>query len=130
MATAAKRFCVGSPTCSNLGTYRGRCALHAKQYEQARGTAQQRGYDAIWARASKAFRAAHPICGERHDGTLDKIHSRCAAEGITTAAQCVDHILPMSQGGAKLDPTNLMSACHRCNVARRNVDHGRRGVGR
>jgi hypothetical protein len=31
----------------------------------------------------------------------------------------------MSQGGGQFDPGNLMSACNRCNIARRNTDHAK-----
>ena len=38
--------------------------------------------------------------------------------GCTVQATCVDHIRPISAGGAQLDPGNLRSACRRCNAAR------------
>ncbi len=56
------------------------------------------------------------MCGERADGSMDPIHSRCVQRGLTTPAQCVDHTLPMAQGGSKWDEANHMSACLECNT--------------
>lgn len=42
------------------------------------------------------------------------------AEGCTTNAEHVDHILPLSQGGQKYDPANCRSACAACNLGRGN----------
>lgn len=36
----------------------------------------------------------------------------CLREGRLTAATTVDHIVPISEGGAKYDPTNCQSLCH------------------
>lgn len=105
------------PGCPALVT-RGRCVVHSKQQDQARGTAQQRGYDARWAEYSRQFRAAHPICGERHDGTLDPTHSRCLREGRLTPAECVDHIRPVSRGGDFWNPENHQSLCLADNSAK------------
>ena len=102
------------PTCSTL-VHKGRCAVHARVLDRARGTAQARGYDAAWATYSKHFRAKYPICGMRTDGQLHAEHSRCVQEGRTTAAECVDHIQPMSRGGDKWSPLNHQSLCTRCN---------------
>lgn len=112
----ALRSCA-QPGCPTL-VASGRCAVHAKAKDIARGTAQERGYDSRWAAYSKQFRAAHPVCGERHDGTLDTVHSRCAAAGRMTPAQCVDHTIPASKGGDFWNPMNHMSACLACNSAK------------
>lgn len=94
----------------------GRCQKHTSAHEQRRGSAKERGYDHPWAEYSKRFRAEHPLCGERADGSFDAVHSRCVQQGLETPAQCVDHVVPMSQGGAKWDPSNHMSACLPCNT--------------
>jgi len=111
------RYCA-MPGCGVL-VERGYCPTHARQQDRQRGTAHERGYTAAWAARSKRFRQQHPICGERHDGTMDTVHSECAAAGLTTPAQCVDHIVSKANGGTD-DEENLMSACTRCNVAKRN----------
>ena len=40
--------------------------------------------------------------------------------GCTRVAEHVDHIVPISEGGARLDPSNLRAACGRCNLARKS----------
>ena len=39
----------------------------------------------------------------------------CLDEGHTKAADVVDHITPIKQGGEKLDESNLQSLCHKCH---------------
>ncbi len=108
------RYC-SQPSCSVLVQH-GRCAKHAKSSDIGRrGTAKERGYDNNWHQLSVRFRNEHPVCGERYDGSMDKIHSRCAQQGIDTLAQCVDHTIPKARGGTD-DYENLMSACYACNT--------------
>jgi len=122
------------PFCREL-VVKGRCATHAHQKnretDDRRGSPSARGYTYQWAKVSAAFRNQHPICGERHDGRLDTVNSRCAELGMTVAATCVDHTVPLDQGGTN-DETNLMSACAKCNTLKRNtIDRaGRQGKGR
>ncbi|MGY6501633.1 MAG: HNH endonuclease [Acidimicrobiales bacterium] len=40
--------------------------------------------------------------------------------GCTTAATHLDHIIPVSQGGAWFDPSNVRPACRTCNLRRGN----------
>lgn len=47
-----------------------------------RPSASKRGYGAAWGKASKAYRAEHPLC------------VICQAEGRLTPAMCVDHVVP------------------------------------
>jgi 5-methylcytosine-specific restriction endonuclease McrA len=42
----------------------------------------------------------------------------CAKMGLTTAAAAVDHITPISQGGAELDISNLQPICEPCHRAK------------
>jgi 5-methylcytosine-specific restriction endonuclease McrA len=44
-------------------------------------------------------------------------------------ASHVDHIISVSQGGARLDPSNLQAACASCNVAKRNREVAARARG-
>jgi 5-methylcytosine-specific restriction protein A len=113
------RYCA-QPGCSTL-VDKGRCATHARRADQARGTAQQRGYTSRWATYAAAFRQQHPFCGERADGTRDTVHSRCAKDGLDTPAECVDHTIPLRQGGSMWDETNHMSACQACNLWKANT---------
>jgi 5-methylcytosine-specific restriction endonuclease McrA len=38
--------------------------------------------------------------------------------GCTGAAEQVDHIVPLSEGGVRLDPFNLRASCAPCNQRR------------
>jgi 5-methylcytosine-specific restriction endonuclease McrA len=40
--------------------------------------------------------------------------------GCRGKATQVDHIAPLSEGGARLDATNLRAACSTCNAGRQN----------
>jgi 5-methylcytosine-specific restriction enzyme A len=112
------KYCA-HPNCSVL-VPKGRCPQHERQQDVSRGTAQERGYTSRWNRFSHQFLRAHPVCGERADGSLDAVHSRCVQRGLTTPAQCVDHVRPKSQGGTD-DESNLMSACFACNTWKANT---------
>lgn len=116
------QYCA-QPSCSALVS-KGKCATHARQADQGtRGTAQQRGYDSIWAKYSQQFRKEHPFCGERADGSRDAIHSRCVQQGLDTPCECVDHTVPPPSRDHRLfmDPTNHMSACLACNTWKANT---------
>lgn len=39
-------------------------------------------------------------------------------DGCTTHATHGDHIVPLSEGGARLDLTNIRAACEHCNLRR------------
>lgn len=60
-----------------------------------------------WAKASRAWRSDNPLCVE------------CDEEGITTDCSpglrrgVTDHIIPISRGGARLDPKNFQTLCNR-----------------
>ena len=65
-------------------------------------------YDHTW-------QAIRPSILER-DGHVCRI----AGPRCKTAATEVDHIVPLSEGGARLDPDNLRAACKTCNAGRQN----------
>ena len=45
----------------------------------------------------------------------DKFQCRfCGAKPAARKLR-VDHVVPISEGGAKLDPNNLITTCHSCN---------------
>ena len=56
---------------------------------------------------------------------------RCQIRGpkCRGAANHVDHIVAMSQGGAVLDPSNLRAACASCNIGKRNTEVAARARG-
>ena len=74
------------------------CSKHAAQHKDMRLSAARRGYDADW----RAFRIEHllmePLC---------RTCGRPATE--------VDHVVPLSRGGARLDHRNGQSQCESCH---------------
>ena len=74
-------------------------------------------YDHRWERMSLNFRKKHPFC------------RFCEQEGYEARlADDVDHIVPIEDGGAKLDVTNLQSLCrrHHNGLKRRLQEHARK----
>ena len=51
----------------------------------------------LWRKVSRIYRTNNPLC---------------EASETPQPADVVDHIIPISQGGAKYDNRNLMSLCH------------------
>jgi 5-methylcytosine-specific restriction protein A len=98
--TRASRPCA-TPRCPNLTQHGPRCTEHTRAKEKARGTRQQRGYDAAHERWAKAVLNRDPCC----------LH--CEADGVTTPATHADHIVPWQDGGAKLDIANGQGLCGR-----------------
>lgn len=69
-----------------------------------RGTAAERGYDHNWRVASKRYRQANPLC------------VCCLANGRTTAAELVDHVLPVAtHRQLRMEPSNWQALCQRCH---------------
>lgn len=106
MPTAPRHPC---PTCGRL-THGTHCARHR------RASAPARGYDDDWTRLARAWLASYPWCGQRLGGVFANEHSACARRGQHVRARVVDHIRPLRDGGARLDPFNLQSLCVRCNT--------------
>lgn len=50
--------------------------------------------------------------------TRDNHLCQIAGPGCTTHATDVDHIIPINEGGQRLDPTNLRASCSHCNTRR------------
>lgn len=66
-----------------------------------------------WREFSKWFRVCNPLCCE-----------------CQRPAQLVDHITPISHGGAKLDPANVQSMCTRCHNRKTGRDRSAANQGR
>jgi 5-methylcytosine-specific restriction protein A len=90
----------------------GACPHCVKTRDQARPTAQQRGYtSARWRRFRAVQLETHPLC------------AWCLAAGRTMQADCVDHITPVTGPD---DPTflrfecvqSLCSSCHSLKTAK------------
>lgn len=86
------------------------CGPRRKEYRQQedaqRGTPTERGYDARWQRVREIKIARNPVCEE------------CAAQGVTTVADDVHHIVPIRvDPSRRLDISNLRSLCRRHHAA-------------
>ncbi len=100
MPRRMKRICT-YPGC-NATTTTGRCDAHRRDPDR-RPSARARGYDTKWARLRNAFIRSHPVCQIRH---------YCDGDPAVE----VDHIVPIRAGGARLDESNLQSACKPCHA--------------
>jgi len=85
-------------------------------HDTHRGTRQSRGYSNAWVAYARTFRDRFPYCGQRADGTFSSEHSQCWRAGRRVHGDCVDHIVPLRDGGALLDPSNHQTLCTRCNT--------------
>ena len=105
---------VRNGVCSRCGPL---SAASAAAHDAKRGTAAERGYDARWSKVRLLHLSNEPLC------------RLCAAQGRVTAADLVDHILPIADGGAVLDEDNLQSLCRRCHDAKTAEDLAKRRKG-
>lgn len=91
-----------------------RCAEHAREREQARGSATARGYGFDWRTLRASHLAAHPTCS----------HPECGK-----AATDVDHVNPhRGDDRLRLDAGNLQSLCHSHHSSKTATQDG--GFGR
>lgn len=66
-----------------------------------------------WIRLRNAFRLQNPLCAN--------------VDSCGGATHTVDHITPISEGGAPLDVSNLQPLCRECNASKTGRQaHGRR----
>ena len=108
------------PGCPNLtdGRY---CPEHKKlmdkQYDQyVRSRPAAAFYHSHeWKKKRANFLIEHPFCIE------------CWKQGRLTKAQIVDHIQPISMGGALLDDENLQSLCPSCHTRKSIIEGSRFG---
>lgn len=80
-------------------------------------SSSQRGYDHAWEKLSSDFRRRNPFC------------RFCEQEGFEASlADDVDHIIPLEDGGKRLDRSNLQSLCrrHHNGLKRRLQEYARR----
>lgn len=72
-------------------------------HDLRRGSPSKRGYDARWVKARELYLMEHPLC------------ENCEKEGRIMPAREVHHIIALQDGGARLDPENLMALCRTCH---------------
>ena len=84
-----------------------------KRPKDTRATPADRGYDNRWRRfAKKWYLPQHPLC-----------------VACGQPAQCVDHILPLSEGGEKYDEANLQALCQSCHNRKTKRERAAGGSG-
>lgn len=59
-----------------------------------------------WRAVRKRFILANPLCIE------------CKRKGKITSGSVVDHIIPIKQGGDKLNYSNLQTLCAKCHASK------------
>lgn len=91
------------PGCHVLVRGTSRCDQHKPPpwKDRQRGS-YERGYDHAWRMARNGYIQRHPVCEIRH-----------FCEG--DPGEEVDHVIPLAQGGARLDEANMQTACKRCH---------------
>ncbi|MGG0756253.1 HNH endonuclease signature motif containing protein [Brevibacillus laterosporus] len=117
---ALKKFC-RKQGCSKLTENR-YCDAHKSQtklYNQERGTAAKRGYDARWRKARAGYLAGNPLC------------KKCLEKGKIIAATVVDHITP-HKGDVVLfwDRNNWQGLCASCHSRKTAKEDGGFGNGK
>lgn len=108
---ALLRLCT-TPGCDELADGP-RCRIHANARDAARGSSSERGYDAEWQRVRKLVLAR------------DGYECQLRLKVCTKVATQVDHVIPLSAGGARLAMANLQASCKPCNVSKAGRDHHR-----
>lgn len=73
-----------------------------RDHDKRRGSSTQRGYGYRWQQIRKRVLAEEPLC------------RFCRDRGRVTAAQEVDHVLPLADGGTH-DRDNLRPLCKSCH---------------
>jgi 5-methylcytosine-specific restriction protein A len=98
------------PGCPAVLVTPGYCDKHRVASHRDYGRARH-GFDSertfyqsvAWRALRAAFLHQHPVC------------CRCEARGVIVAAVVADHILPIKDGGARLDEANLQALCVPCH---------------
>lgn len=90
------------PSCAPL--LPGRRAVVRPSVDVLRGSAAARGYDSDWRETRETVIRDQPICA---------FHG--VSKVCTGLSETVDHIKPLSAGGARLDRDNLRGLCNECH---------------
>jgi len=101
MANKAKKYC-GAYPCNQLVQPGQRfCSGH----EPTRPNREQDLFygSARWQRFREWYRSKYPLC------------ELCLEQGLTVPMDCVDHIIELKDGGAKLSAENAQSLCNACH---------------
>lgn len=95
--------------CPNPATYRGRCSEHAQQVNQQTHPNKAIYGSKRWQMARRQVLTEEPFC----------------ACGCGRLSEDVDHVVPIEQGGAVWNRSNLQGLAHHCHsVKTRREQHG------
>lgn len=89
-----------SAACPEPAIYRGRCAEHARQTNYSTHRNRALYNSKRWKLLRRSVLLAQPLC----------------ACGCGRLSEDVDHIVPIEQGGAEWDRTNLQGLAHSCHA--------------
>lgn len=84
----------------------------AREYDDRRGSARQRGYGSRWEKLRRWHLERNPLC------------KRCQERGHVEAAVLVDHIVPVQSADDPLfyEVENLQSLCTACHAIKTAAD--------
>ena len=111
MAARSLHFC--NQAGCNILTSTPYCPAHTQPRAARtdyRGRSDERGYDSRWQRVRERFLMRHPLC------------SRCQEQGRIVMASVAHHVVPINDGGPRLDQANLRALCRDCH----EIIHGRK----
>lgn len=111
-----KHYC-STPGCSREAHYRGRCQPCMRRLEPQAHNNASIYKTAAWQGYRLRRLAAQPFCQDPH-GT-----------GCTQAANEVDHILPIEQGGEVVSDANTQCLCKPCHSKKTRMERSRTQVG-
>lgn len=127
MPIAATRVCA-CPTLPCTGLCQARHAQRHARYDDRRGTPSQRGYDRTWQAFVRQYRSGYDLDpSDPQWATQIHARNRCSVAGcrIGPSGLQYDHILPLTQGGARLDPRNIQPLCARHHAIKTHQEqHG------
>ena len=72
-------------------------------YDDKRESPSKRGYDTMWRKFRDYYLRNNPLC------------AHCSLAGLVTPATEIHHIVPLAEGGARLDEANCVALCHSCH---------------
>ena len=110
------------PGCGALVRDGSRCDKHRaeerKRYDKSRqGDEFRKFYSSRqWIAARDRHKQVEPLCRE------------CRKRGLVAAVEIVDHIIPIRNGGDRLDDSNLQSLCWSCHSTKSITEGSRYGV--
>ena len=94
------------PGCRGTAKKFGRCEIHSRVHEREVHPNRTFYNSRLWQAVRENKLSDYPICEE------------CERDERISPASEVDHITPLSSGGAQLDRSNLQSLCKPCHSAK------------